>query len=121
MLKATRRGRAVGVDLQVRVADNIFVSPVDLLSVLGVPFTLRGPLLFVQPGTFMLRALQDKKLEWSHGAMCLFRQWSTEVGKKVQDEATTKLAAWLVAGVSGVVVVWLVGEKKSQSEDAEVH
>lgn len=70
------------------------VTAVDLLSVLGVPFTLNGEELTLQLGAFMTKSLLDESVVDVHAAKKHLARWSADLGKQA-------VAAGTIAAVTG--------------------
>lgn len=71
------------------------VAAVDLLSVLGVPFTLLdGEDLTLQLGAFMTKSLLDEKVVDVHVAKKHLARWGADLGKQA-------VAAGTIATVTG--------------------
>ena len=58
------------------------VTAVDLLSMLGVPFTLDGKELTLQLGAFMTKSLLDENVVDVHAAKKHLARWGADLGKQ---------------------------------------
>mmetsp|Transcript_95927 Transcript_95927/g.188356 ORF Transcript_95927/g.188356 Transcript_95927/m.188356 type:complete len:115 (-) Transcript_95927:134-478(-) len=70
------------------------VAAVDLLSVLGVPFTLDGEELTLQLGAFMTKSLLDENVVDVNAAKKHLARWGADLGKQA-------VAAGTIAAVTG--------------------